>query len=234
MWRRYLRGHISVLIACLFVLAGCASQTAIQSSAFVDPAEVQHVYLMPIVAEIAVAPDFKGSVVEAREVAKENLFSLDGYVAQFLEDRGYHITGIAPSIYGADVGDSESVISAWKQVLDAQRSRSVSMNITETDDGTVVLSLDSADSAPAFELELPKSTDSVLFLAVRSTIAKRGFFNSKSEACSLQVSAELYQMVESNRIMVHSASLAKADILDLDEAKLVTGRALAILPVKLN
>lgn len=236
---------IFIAVFLVLLLAGCAETSYVRSSAFIDADLIKSIYIMPIAEEITIDSDLKTpadklqtQLKEARQLAKD-------IIREQFEKRGYLVSGYSKDFSNLDKNDpqDELIRQAIFEFLTPSKIKPAASDQDKEEKDIIRLFLESSatqideqslvDKTIACFAIFPQDTDTVMFIKIRSHIAKKTFWNSNKEDNTLRISIKMLSLSKKEPVLSYSRSYESQNILDKKQLESALKDILKNIPVKL-
>jgi len=252
---------ILIVIFLVLFLAGCSTVPYIRSDVFVDPQAVNSVYVMPIVTEVTLDVGYDISRENLTAMIKESKENIKNMLQEEFTKRGYKIAGYSQEFQSLDSenesdqlailaikeflhptgidSDEDSGKEFFKLLFGNMGVKDANGNIKtlkelnkddEKDEKPSPLVLRTIDMKPV----IPKNIDTVMYLEVKSFIARRGLWKSLQEKSTVTVIMKMVGVTEEKIVFSYTASQKNSDILDWQSFKKIFADVINKIPVKLD
>ncbi|MCP4260819.1 MAG: hypothetical protein GY774_25325 [Planctomycetes bacterium] len=240
--------HI-VLILITIISLGCESSPYVRSDVFLDSHQINGLFVMPIVTELTIGPDFSKLREEMRQQLSESRAIIRQVTSSELQRRGYSLTGFSEDYH--DLSDDISEQKALRESVRAyinpssgsgdfkQLSAILSTILSDSQEALQVALKDGVDSEEepnnitSYKDYYPEGTDTVLFLFIKSYAAKRSLFGGLTYESTLSAKLQLVRADDGAIILSHRQEFHQVDILDKKSTERAIQHLYSQIPVKL-
>ena len=242
------------------VMSGCVSTPYVRSDIFLDAQVVKSIYLMPIVTEATIDSDMRLTHQRLQLKVDTSQKKIKEFLHTQLVKKGYGVGEYSKKFNDLDSrnNNDRKIKDAIRKFLNPSDRKGNTMEdvikyflehatITNTDDegNTKIIKKGVQDQDTEESIDplisktlavqefLPPDTDTVLYLHIKSHIAKRGFLNSLTDDSSVYIKMKLISISEKEIIFSGRTNRGKSDVLHWKSLRNSLMSVLDQIPVKL-
>ena len=221
----HIRNFSFIFLLILASLSGgCENVSYIRSDVFAQHEYVKNIYMMPVVPEITIDAGFKFTKEKFHETMSKSIELIKTSLRKEFTLRGYKLD-VYPKNYpdlSVDNSQDKCAKEAVLEFLKPVPTTGISFHETQISKQEKVYSLkdfspENYDPLVTKSLEcksfMPDYMDTVLYLNVRSHIARRGFLASLSESSTIGLKLRLISFKEKAIIFSFERNYERSDLL---------------------
>lgn len=239
-------------IALALWTAGCTTGPYVRSDLFLDAKKVSSIFVMPVATEVTLDESSRLDRNRLKSGLQTSRTRIKEVLDAELTRRGYSITGFckdfdkleesapnerilreAVQVFVASASSqktTEQLVGIIQSILANPKADGEASRTNTVEQASQPLVSRSREARGAY----PTTTDSVLYVFVKSHVARRSFFGHPTKDSTLYIKMELVYLSEQKLVFSSAEQFPEADLLDASSLKQSLSKALSKIPVRLD
>lgn len=227
----------------MILISGCGSLSYIRSDVFANADSIKNIHVMPIVSEATIDAKFHIIREELQKQIRNSLQSITETIALELTERGYGVSTHNKLFKELNLNQPQEKLlhEAVLEFIKPDENSGFNLKPEEKDGMTfsLVNNFSPESHSPLVEKtaackeSIPADTDTVLFLSVKSHIAKRSFFGSVTEKSYVRLELGLINFKENEMIFLYERTYTQVDLFTTKKLREAVNDIIQNIPVKL-